>query len=48
MFLELAAAAMGAAGATGAAEVVSRMVARNPPPMHDDGQDDGTYTDSLK
>ena len=35
-------------GATGAAEVVSRTVARTPPPTHAGGQDDGSYTNSLK
>ncbi len=44
-FLELA---TGATGATGAAEVVSRTVARTPPPTHAGGQDDGSYTNSLK
>ena len=44
-FLELVAAAT---GATGAAEVVSRTVAQTPPPMHAGGQDDGSYTNSLK
>ena len=38
-FLELA------AGETG---VVSRTVARTPPPTHAGGQDDGSYTNSLK
>ena len=41
-FLELV------AGATGATEVVSRTVARTPPPTHAGGQDDGSYTNSLK
>ena len=44
-FLELAA---GAAGATGATEMVSKMVARTPPPTRAGGQDDGSYTNSLK
>ena len=38
----------GAAGATGAAEVVSRTAARSPPPTRAWGQDDGSYTQSLK
>ena len=44
-FLELA---TGAAGATGVPEVVSRTVARTPPPTHAGGQDDGSYTNSHK
>ena len=40
--------ATGAAGATGAAEVVSRTAARSPPPTRAGGQDDGSYTNSLK
>ena len=40
--------ATGATGATGAGEVVSRTVARTPPPTHAGGQDDGSYTNSLK
>ena len=50
-FLELATGATGAAGAagaTGATEVVSKTVARTPPPTHAGGQDDGSYTNSLK
>ena len=49
--LELAAGPAGATGATGAtgeAEVVSRTVARTPPPTRAGGQDDGSYTNSLK
>ena len=34
--------------ATEAAEVVSRSVAQTPPPTHAGGQDDGSYTNSLK
>ena len=34
--------------AAGAAEVVSRTVARTPPPTHAGGQDDGSYTNALK
>ena len=34
--------------ATESAEVVSRTVARTPPPTHAGGQDDGSYTNSLK
>ena len=41
-FLELA------TGATGATELVSKMVARIPPPTRAGGQDDGSYTNSLK
>ena len=44
-FLELATGATAEAGAT---EVVSRTVARTPPPTHAGGQDDGSYTNSLK
>ena len=44
-FLEHAA---GATGATGTGEVVSRTVARSPPPTRAGGQDDGSYTNSLK
>ena len=41
-FLELA------TGATGATELVSKTVARTPPPTRAGGQDDGSYTNSLK
>ena len=44
-FLELA---TGATGATGATEVVSKTVPRTSPPTHAGGQDDGSYTNSLK
>ncbi len=44
-FLELATGETGAAAET---EVVSKTVARTPPPTHAGGQDDGTYTNSLK
>ncbi len=44
-FLELATAETGATEAT---EVVSRTVARTPSPTHAGGQDDGSYTNSLK
>ena len=37
-----------AAGATGATEVVSRTAAQSPPPTRAGGQDDGSYTNSLK
>ena len=47
-FLELAAGATGTTGAAGATEVVSRTAARTPPPTHAGGQDDGSYTNSLK
>ena len=36
------------AGATGTGEVVSRTAARSPPPTRAGGQDDGSYTNSLK
>ncbi len=42
------AGATGAAGATGTGEVVSRTAARSPPPTRARGQDDGSYTTSLK
>ena len=35
-------------GATGATEVVSKTAARTPLPTHAGGQDDGSYTNSLK
>ena len=44
-FLELV---TGAAGATGEAEMVARTAARSPPPTRAGGQDDGSYTNSLK
>ena len=37
-----------AAGATGAGEVVARSAARTPHPTRAGGQDDGSYTNSLK
>ena len=40
--------ATGATGATGVAEVVSRTVAWSPPLTRAGGQDDGSYTNSLK
>ena len=43
-----AAEAAGAAGATETTEVVSRTAARSPPPTRAGGQDDGSYTNSLK
>ena len=46
--LEHAAGATGATGATGTGEVVSRTAARSPPPTRAGGQDDGSYTNSLK
>ena len=33
---------------TGEAEVVSKTLARTPPSTHAGGQDDGSYTNSLK
>ena len=44
-FLELAA---GTTRTTGAAEVVSKTARQTPPPTHAGGQDDGSYTNSLK
>ena len=44
-FLELAA---GATGDGGEAEVVSKPAPQTPPPTHAGGQDDGSYTNSLK
>ena len=44
-FLELA---TGAAGDAGEAEVVSKPAPQTPPPTHAGGQDDGSYTNSLK
>ena len=44
-FLELA---TGATGTTGSGEVVSKTAAQTPPPTHAGGQDDGSYTNSLK
>ena len=38
----------GAAVATGATEVVSRMVSQTPPPTHAGGQDDSSLANSLK
>ena len=38
----------GEAGEAGEAEVVSKTVARSPPSTHAGGQDDGSYTNSLK
>ena len=37
-----------ATGATGTGEVVSRTAAQTPPPTRAGGQDDGSYTNSLK
>ncbi len=45
VFLELA---TGTTGTTGGTEVVSKTVARTPPPTHAGGQDDSSYTNSLK
>ena len=44
-FLELI---TGAGGATGETEMVARTAARSPPPTRAGGQDDGSYTNSLK
>ena len=46
--LEHPTAAAGAVGATETGEVVSRTAARSPPPTRAGGQDDGSYTNSLK
>ena len=35
-------------GETGETEMVSRTLARSPPSTHAGGQDDGSYTNSLK
>ena len=48
VFLEFAAGATGPAGATGEGEVVSKTAPQTPPPTHAGGQDDGSYTNSLK
>ncbi len=47
-FLEFAAGDAGAAGAAGEGEVVSKAAPQTPPPTHAGGQDDGSYTNSLK
>ena len=44
-FLELV---TGDAGAAGETETASRTAARSPPPTRAGGQDDGSYTNSLK
>ena len=44
-FLEFVA---GDAGDTGEDEMVARTAARSPPPTRAGGQDDGSYTNSLK
>ena len=46
--LEFVTDATGATGATGAGEVVARPAARTPHPTRAGGQDDGSYTNSLK
>ena len=38
----------GAGGAAGEREMASRTAARSPPPTRAGGQDDGSYTNSLK
>ena len=40
--------AIDATDATDVTEMVSRMLARSPPSTHAGGQDDGSYTNSLK
>ena len=47
-FLEFATGDAGAAGATDSGEVVSKPAPQTPPPTHAGGQDDGSYTNSLK
>ena len=47
-FLELGTGATGAAGAAESGEVVARPAARTPHPTRAGGQDDGSYTNSLK
>ena len=47
-FLELGVDRTGITGITGATEVVSKTAARTPLPTHAGGQDDGSYTNSLK
>ena len=44
-FLEFA---TGATGDAGTSEVVSKTAPQTPPPTHAGGQDDGSYTNSLK
>ena len=46
--LELVTDFTGATGAAGAGEVVARPAARTPHPTRAGGQDDGSYTNSLK
>ncbi len=46
--LEHATGATGTTGTTGTGEVVSRTAAQTPPPTRAGGQDDGSYTNSLK
>ncbi len=46
--LEFVTGAAGATGATGSGEVVARPAARTPHPTRAGGQDDGSYTNSLK
>ena len=47
-FLALEMGEAGEAGETGETEVVSKTAARTPLPTHAGGQDDGSYTNSLK
>ena len=47
-FLEHAAGEAGATGEAGVTEVVSKTAPQTPPPTHAGGQDDGSYTNSLK
>ncbi len=46
--LEFVTDSTGATGASGAGEVVARLAARTPHPTRAGGQDDGSYTNSLK
>ena len=47
-FLEFTTGPAGATGAAGEGEVVSKPAPQTPPPTHAGGQDDGSYTNSLK
>ena len=47
-FLEHAAEVTEVTEVTAVTEMVSRMLARSPPSTHAGGQDDGSYTNSLK
>ncbi len=47
-FCTISNSSTGAAGAAGSGEVVARPAARTPYPTRAGGQDDGSYTNSLK